>query len=88
MCEHRSVFTGTFLPLTAGAKQGRPVFGPRMLASALVPMKIIGATLLLPAAARADTIIVDYDQDKNREQPRDDLQEIWAQPSNVTTTIR
>jgi hypothetical protein len=43
--------TGTFLPLTAGAKQGRPVFGRSMLISALVPMKIIGATLLLPAAA-------------------------------------
>ena len=25
-------------------------------------------------------LIVDYDQDKSREQPRDDLQEIWAQP--------
>jgi general secretion pathway protein K len=25
-------------------------------------------------------LIVDYDQDKNRERPRDDLQEIWAQP--------
>ena len=25
-------------------------------------------------------LIVDYDQDKGREQPRDDLQEIWAQP--------
>jgi len=45
--------TGTFLPLTAGAKQGRPAFGAAMLASALVPMKVIGATLLLPAAAAA-----------------------------------
>lgn len=45
--------TGTFLPLTAGVKQGRPVFGTEMLASALVPLKIIGATLLLPAAAAA-----------------------------------
>ncbi len=43
--------TGTFLPLTAGAKQGKPAFGTGMLASALVPLKIIGATLLFPAAA-------------------------------------
>lgn len=43
--------TGTFLPLTAGAKQGRSSFGTGMLASALIPLKIIGATLLLPAAA-------------------------------------
>jgi 4-amino-4-deoxy-L-arabinose transferase-like glycosyltransferase len=43
--------TGTFLPLTAGAKQGRPAFGMEMLTSALVPLKIIGATLLLPAIA-------------------------------------
>ncbi len=43
--------TGTFLPLTAGAKQGRPAFGMDMLVSALVPLKIIGATLLLPAVA-------------------------------------
>ena len=43
--------TGTFLPLTAGAKQGRPVFGMEMLTSALIPLKIIGATLLLPAIA-------------------------------------
>ncbi len=45
--------TGTFLPLTAGAKQGRPVFGRSMLVSALVPLKVIGATLLIPAAAAA-----------------------------------
>jgi hypothetical protein len=45
--------TGTFLPLTAGAKQGRPAFGAAMLASALVPIKVIGATLLLPAAVAA-----------------------------------
>jgi hypothetical protein len=45
--------TGTFLPLTAGAKQGRPAFGADMLASAIVPLKIIGATLLLPALAAA-----------------------------------
>ena len=45
--------TGTFLPLTAGAKQGRPALGMGMLVSALVPLKIIGATLLLPAVAAA-----------------------------------
>jgi hypothetical protein len=43
--------TGTFLPLTAGAKQGRPVLGADMLRSALVPLKVIGATVLLPALA-------------------------------------
>ena len=26
-------------------------------------------------------LLADYDADKNREQPRDDLEEIWAQPS-------
>ena len=45
--------TGTFLPLTAGAKQGRPAFGTGMLVSALISLKIIGATLLFPAAAAA-----------------------------------
>jgi hypothetical protein len=45
--------TGTYLPLTAGAKQGRPALGAGMLVSALVPLKIIGATLLLPALAAA-----------------------------------
>jgi hypothetical protein len=43
--------TGTYLPLTAGAKQGRVLFGTQMLRAALVPMKIIGATALLPVAA-------------------------------------
>ena len=26
-------------------------------------------------------LLLDYDQDKNREQPRDDLEELWAQPA-------
>lgn len=43
--------TGTFLPLTAGAKQGRALFGVQMLRSALVTLKIVGATAMLPAAA-------------------------------------
>ncbi|MDD3642142.1 MAG: hypothetical protein PHQ19_01575 [Candidatus Krumholzibacteria bacterium] len=43
--------TGTLLPLTAGAKQGRVLFGAPMLRAALVPLKIVGATALLPAAA-------------------------------------
>ena len=43
--------TGTFLPLTAGAKQGRPLLSAAIFARALVPIKIIGATLALPALA-------------------------------------
>jgi hypothetical protein len=40
--------TGTYLPLTAGAKQGRPDFSAAMLGRALVPIKIWGATLAVP----------------------------------------
>jgi hypothetical protein len=43
--------TGTFLPLTAGAKQGRPVLSAALFGRALVPIKIIGATLALPVLA-------------------------------------
>jgi hypothetical protein len=43
--------TGTFLPLTAGAKQGRPVLSTALFGRALVPVKIVGATLALPVLA-------------------------------------
>jgi 4-amino-4-deoxy-L-arabinose transferase-like glycosyltransferase len=43
--------TGTYLPLTAGAKQGRPVLSAAIFGRALVPIKIIGATLALPCVA-------------------------------------
>ena len=43
--------TGTFFPLTAGAKQGRPVLSAALLGRAIVPIKIIGATLALPCLA-------------------------------------
>ncbi|MBN1884970.1 MAG: glycosyltransferase family 39 protein [Candidatus Krumholzibacteriota bacterium] len=36
--------TGTFLPLTAGAKQGRPVVSAALFGRMLVPVKILGAT--------------------------------------------
>lgn len=43
--------TGTFLPLTAGAKQGRLVFSPALLRRFAVPLKIMGVTLALPWCA-------------------------------------
>jgi len=43
--------TGTYFPLTAGAKQGRPVLSAALFGRAIVPIEIIGATLALPALA-------------------------------------
>ncbi|MCX5754340.1 MAG: hypothetical protein NTW97_12005 [Candidatus Krumholzibacteria bacterium] len=40
--------TGSFFPLTAGAKQGAIDFSPLMLRRALIPARIMGATILLP----------------------------------------
>ncbi len=40
--------TGTYFPLTAGAKQGAIDFSPLILRRALIPARIMGATLLLP----------------------------------------
>jgi arabinofuranosyltransferase len=40
--------TGSYFPLTAGAKQGRPVLSAALFGRALVPAKIMGATILLP----------------------------------------
>lgn len=40
--------TGSFFPLTAGAKQGRPVISAQLLSRAAVPLMIMGITLLLP----------------------------------------
>lgn len=56
--------TGTYLPLTAGAKQGRVLFGPQMLRAALVPLKIVGATALLPAAAAAALLVLRLARDR------------------------
>jgi hypothetical protein len=43
--------TGSYFPLTAGAKQGHPVLSTVLFARALVPAKIMGATILLPWVA-------------------------------------
>ena len=40
--------TGSFVPLTAGAKEGRPVLSAALFGRALLPAKIMGATILLP----------------------------------------
>jgi 4-amino-4-deoxy-L-arabinose transferase-like glycosyltransferase len=40
--------TGTYLPLTAGAKQGRPVLSAALLVRIIVPVKIMGVTLAVP----------------------------------------
>jgi arabinofuranosyltransferase len=50
--------TGTFFPLTAGAKQGRPVLSAALFGRALVPIKIIGATLALPVFALIAGLLV------------------------------
>ena len=43
--------TGSYFPLTAGAKQGRPVFSAAILQRALVPARIMGATIAIPSLA-------------------------------------
>jgi 4-amino-4-deoxy-L-arabinose transferase-like glycosyltransferase len=43
--------TGSYFPLTAGAKQGRAVLSAAIFGRALVPVKIVGATIVLPALA-------------------------------------
>lgn len=40
--------TGTSLPLTAGAKQGMPVFSAALFGRVLIPVKIMGVTLAVP----------------------------------------
>jgi hypothetical protein len=40
--------TGSFFPLTAGAKQGAVDFSPAVLRRALIPARIMGATVLFP----------------------------------------
>jgi len=45
-CIHRH--TGNYFPLTAGAKQGRPVISPAILMRLLIPARIMGATIALP----------------------------------------
>lgn len=42
--------TGTFFPLTAGAKQGQISLSAGLLRRAAVPVKILGATVAVPAA--------------------------------------
>ena len=43
--------TGSYFPLTAGAKQGRPVLSAAILRRALVPARIMGATIAIPSLA-------------------------------------
>jgi hypothetical protein len=40
--------TGSFFPLTAGAKQGRPVISGATIGRALISARIVGATIALP----------------------------------------
>ncbi len=44
-------YTGTFFPLTAGAKQGEIAFSGALFSRALVPARILGATVALPMLA-------------------------------------
>ncbi|HSG29100.1 MAG TPA: glycosyltransferase family 39 protein [Candidatus Krumholzibacterium sp.] len=43
--------TGTYFPLTAGAKQGSIVFSAELLRRATVPARILGSSMALPLAA-------------------------------------
>ncbi|MGD1049234.1 MAG: hypothetical protein ABR899_10850 [Candidatus Krumholzibacteriaceae bacterium] len=43
--------TGSYFPLTAGAKQGRPVLSAVIVARLLVPARIMGATIAIPFLA-------------------------------------
>jgi len=50
--------TGNFFPLTAGAKQGWMIFSFAAFRRIMIPLKIIGATLLLPSVFLAAWILI------------------------------
>ena len=50
--------TGTYLPLTAGAKQGMPVLSTILFGRLLVPVKIMGATLAVPWMALGAGLLI------------------------------
>lgn len=50
--------TGSYFPLTAGAKQGAPAFSADLFRRALVPLSILGSTSPLPWLALAAGLVV------------------------------
>jgi hypothetical protein len=50
--------TGSFFPLTAGAKQGAIDFSPLILRRAMIPAKIMGATVIVPWIALLAGLVV------------------------------
>lgn len=57
--------TGTYLPLTAGAKQGRPVLSAALLVRIIVPVKIMGITLAVPWMALAVCLLAGLAADRS-----------------------
>lgn len=57
--------TGTYLPLTAGAKQGRPVLSTLIFGRALIPLKIMGVTLALPWISLILSIVTGLVRDRS-----------------------
>lgn len=50
--------TGTYFPLTAGAKQGMPVLSAALLVRIIVPVKIMGVTLAVPWMALVACLVI------------------------------
>ncbi len=57
--------TGTYFPLTAGAKQGRPVLSALLIGRSLVPLRIMGSTMLLPWLALVAGLAVAIGRDRS-----------------------
>jgi hypothetical protein len=81
--------TGTYFPLTAGAKQGRPVLSALLVSRSLVPLGIMASTTLVPwlallaglgaAAARDRSIGSAFDERRGiREMPGTLVMLLWA----------
>ncbi len=57
--------TGNYFPLTAGAKQGRPVLAAVILSRALIPARIMGATILFPWLALLSGLVLGIFRDRS-----------------------
>jgi hypothetical protein len=57
--------TGNYFPLTSGAKQGRPVLSSVIFSRALIPARIMGATILLPWLSLLAGVAIGIFRDKS-----------------------
>jgi len=79
--------TGTYFPLTAGAKQGRPVLSALLFSRALVPLGIMASTTLVPWIALLAGLVAAVARDRSIGSAFDERRDIRSTPAALLMLV-